>query len=61
MDAEMRRLRAMLARREGGRGRRFAPDLRRQITAVGRGLRTEGKTWFRSDARSGCPQRRCGG
>ena len=36
METEIRKLLAMLARREGGRGRRFAPELRRQITAVGR-------------------------
>jgi hypothetical protein len=46
METEIRRLRAALARREGGRGRRFAPELRRQITAVGRGLRAEGRSWF---------------
>jgi hypothetical protein len=47
MEAEVRKLRAMLARREGGRGRRFAPELRRQISAVGRRLRDEGQSWFR--------------
>jgi len=46
MENEIRRLRATLARREGGRGRRFAPELRRQIAAVGRGLRAEGRSWF---------------
>lgn len=49
------RLRATLARREGGRGRRFAPELRRQITGVGRGLRAEGKSWFRIGREIGLP------
>ena len=55
MESEIRRLRAMLARREGGRGRRFAPELRRQITAVGRGLRAEGKSWFKIGREIGLP------
>jgi hypothetical protein len=55
MENEIRRLRAMLARREGGRGRRFAPELRRQITAVGRGLRGEGRSWFKIGREIGLP------
>ena len=55
MEAEIRRLRAALAGREGGRGRRFAPELRRQITAVGRGLRAEGRSWFRIGREIGLP------
>lgn len=55
MENEIRRLRAMLARREGGRGRRFAPELRRQITAVGRGLRAEGRSWFKIGRDIGLP------
>ncbi len=55
MENEIRRLRAMLARREGGRGRRFAPELRRQITAVGRGLRAEGRSWFKIGREIGLP------
>jgi hypothetical protein len=47
MESEIRKLRAALARREGGRGRRFAQELRHQITAVGRGLRAEGRSWFK--------------
>ena len=39
METEVRKLRATLARRKGGRGRPFAPELRRQISAVGRRLR----------------------
>ena len=55
MEMEIRRLRAALARREGGRGRRFAPELRRQITAVGRGLRAEGRSWFKIGRDVGLP------
>ena len=55
METEIRRLRAALARREGGRGRRFAPELRRQITAVGRGLRREGRSWFKIGREIGLP------
>lgn len=45
MEDEVRKLRATLARRESGRGRRFAPELRRQISAVGRRLHGAGKSW----------------
>ena len=45
MESEIRKLRASLARRESGRGRRFAPELRRQISGVGRRLRNEGASW----------------
>jgi hypothetical protein len=55
METEIRRLRATLARREGGRGRRFAPELRRQITTVGRGLRAGGKSWFKIGREIGLP------
>jgi hypothetical protein len=55
METEIRKLRASLARREGGRGRRFAPALRRQITAVGRGLRAGGRSWFRIGRELGLP------
>jgi hypothetical protein len=46
MQNEVRRLRATLARRESGRGRRFAPELRRQISGLARRLRDEGKSWL---------------
>lgn len=55
MESGIQRLRAMLARREGGRGRRFAPELRRQITMVGRGLRAEGRSWFKIGRDIGLP------
>lgn len=55
METEIRKLRAALARRQGGRGRRFAPELRRQITAVGRGLRAEGRSWFKISRDVGLP------
>ena len=55
METEIRKLRAGLARREGGRGRRFAPELRRQITAVGRGLRAERQSWCRIGRELGLP------
>ena len=45
MESEVGKLRSVLARRESGRGRRFSPDLRRQISLVGRQLRDEGKSW----------------
>jgi len=55
METEIRKLRATLERREGGRGRRFAPELRRQITVVGRGLRAEGRSWFKIGREFGLP------
>jgi hypothetical protein len=55
METEIRKLRATLAQREGGRGRRFAPELRRQITVVGRRLRDEGKSWFKIGRELGLP------
>jgi hypothetical protein len=55
MQTDVRKLRATLARREGGRGRRFAPELRRQISAVGRRLRDEGRTWSRIGREIGLP------
>jgi hypothetical protein len=55
METEIRRLRATLARREGGRGKRFAPELRRQIAAVGRRLRDAGQSWFRIGREIGLP------
>jgi hypothetical protein len=45
MVNEIGRLRAALARRESGRGRRFSPELRRQISVTGRRLRDEGRSW----------------
>ena len=55
MDREVRRLRAALAGRESGRGRRFGPELRRQISGVGRQLRDEGKSWSGISAMLGLP------
>ena len=55
METDVRKLRATLARREGGRGKRFAPELRRQIAAVGRRLRDEGQSWFRIGREIGLP------
>jgi hypothetical protein len=64
MQTEVQKLRATLARREGGRGRRFAPELRRQISAVGRRLRDEGQSWLRIGREIGLPmetvRRLCG-
>ncbi len=55
MESEIRKLRAALARRESGRGRRFAPDLRHQIAGVGRRLRDDGVSWSRIGAALGLP------
>jgi hypothetical protein len=55
METEVRKLRATLAQRKGGRGRRFAPELRRQISTVGRGLRDKGQSWFRIGREIGLP------
>jgi hypothetical protein len=55
MESEIRKLRAALARRESGRGRRFAPELRRQISGVGRRLRDEGVSWSRIGVALGLP------
>jgi hypothetical protein len=56
MVTEIQKLRATLALREGGRGRRFAPELRRQIATAGRRLRDEGKSWFRIGREIGLPR-----
>jgi len=65
MEREIRKLRAALARREGGRGRRFSPELRREISGVGRRLRGEGMSWNGIGATLGLPmatvQRLCDG
>jgi hypothetical protein len=61
MENEVRKLRATLARREGGRGRRFAPRLRRQISVVGRRLRDEGKSWLGIGREIGLPAETFGG
>jgi hypothetical protein len=55
MESEIRKVRAALARRESGRGRRFAPELRRQISGVGRRLRNEGASWNRIGAALALP------
>ena len=44
-----------LARREGGRGRRFAPELRHQITVVGRGCATRARAGSRIGREIGLP------
>jgi hypothetical protein len=46
-------LSSVLARRESGRGQRFAPELRRQISFVVRQLRAEGKSWSKIGAELG--------
>ena len=53
MENEVGKLRSVLARRESGRGRRYSPDLRRQISCVGRQLREEGKSWSEIGAELG--------
>jgi hypothetical protein len=55
MEREIRKLRAALARRESGRGRRFSPELRRQITGIARRLRSEGMSWNGIGAALGLP------
>ena len=55
MESEIRKLRAALARHESGRGRRFAPELPRQISSVGRRLRSEGASWSGIGAALGLP------
>ena len=55
MEAKVRQLRATLAQRKGGRGQRFAPERRRQISMVGRRLRDEGQSWFRIGREIGLP------
>lgn len=55
MESEIRKLRAALARRESGRGRRFVPELRRQISGVGRRLRDDGVSWSGIGATLGLP------
>jgi hypothetical protein len=55
MEREIRKLQAALARRESGRGRRFSPELRRQISGVVRRLRSEGASWSGIGAELGLP------
>ena len=55
MENEIRKLRTVLARRESGRGRRFAPEIRRQISGVSRQLRSEGASWSGIGAALGLP------
>lgn len=55
MESEIRKLRAALARRDSGRGRRFSPELRRQISSVGGRLRSEGASWSGIGAELGLP------
>jgi hypothetical protein len=55
MDSEIRKLRAALARRESGRGRRFSPELRRRISDVGRRRRSEGASWAGIGVELGLP------
>ena len=55
MESGIRKLRAALARCEGGRGRRFSPELRHQISSVGRRLRREGASWSGIGAELGLP------
>ena len=55
MESDIRKLRAALARRESGRGRRFSPELRRQISSVARRLRSEGTSWNGIGAALGLP------
>ena len=55
MERETRKLRIALARRESGRGRRFSPELRRQISGLGRRLRKEGASWSGIGAELGLP------
>src|SRR5260370_306936 len=56
---------AHVARRESGRGRRFAPEIRGQISGVGRRLRNEGGSWGGIGGALGLPaetgRRLCGG
>jgi hypothetical protein len=53
MESEVGKLRSVLARRESGRGRRYSPVLRRQISLVGSQLRDEGKSWSEIGAELG--------
>jgi hypothetical protein len=55
MEREIRKLHAALARRESGRGRRFAPELRRQISGIVGRLRSEGASWSGIGAELGLP------
>jgi len=55
MEREIRKLRAALAGRESGRGRRFSRELRREISGVVRRLRDEGTSWSGIGAALGLP------
>jgi hypothetical protein len=55
MRDEIQKLRAALARREGGRGKRFSPELRQRIADVARQLRDDGQSWTRISDALGVP------
>lgn len=56
MRDETQRLRAALAGRERGRGKRFSPEIRRRIAEVGSRLRDEGASWLAIAADLGLPR-----
>ena len=55
MPDDVRRLHTALARMDRGRGKRFAPELRAQIIAVGSRLRAEGRSWSATAVALGLP------
>jgi hypothetical protein len=61
METEIRRLRAMLARRDGGRGRRFAPEPGARSRRSGEDCAPREGAGSRSDVRSDSPGRPFGG
>lgn len=55
MDDDVRKLRATLARRERGRGKRYPRVLRERIAAVAGRLRSRGASWHRIGESLGIP------
>jgi hypothetical protein len=45
VDQEIQKLRAALARRERGRGKRYTPSLKQRIAAAATELRRQGQGW----------------
>jgi hypothetical protein len=50
---EIEKLRAAVARRERGRGKRYTPDLKQRIGEAARALRRQGQGWQTIGVRTG--------
>lgn len=55
MDDEIRKLRALLARRERGRGKRYTARLKEKVAVAANELRRRGRSWQRIGRFLGIP------